>query len=160
MAADTSYPLAGQSIYTKQGSTEMVIGSTSLLTIDGTLQQNGLVNFSTNYVLMGSTVGTTITSYGVSVLAGRSTDGGALTYTVAAPRVGVRKTIFVTSANTTDRVIVDFNNNTFIGYGTQDILVFTVPGTAATLIGVTTSTWAIESMSPLTTGTIGVATTS
>lgn len=159
MAADNTYPLGGQGIYTKSGSTEMVIGSTSLLTVDGSLQINGLVNYSSNYILTASTANSTLTSYGISIVAGKSTDGGAITHTLAAPRPGIEKIIICTTANNTDTVRIDANNSIFSGFGTQDILVFISPG-SATLIGLSTATWGIKAMAPETTGTPAVATTS
>lgn len=154
MAADSFAPLGGQSVHLVPGSTELVIGSTSRLTLEGQLYH------SSNHVLTASTAASTLTNYGISIVAGKSTDGGSLIHTLAAPRPGVRKTIICTSANTTETVRIDANNSLFAGYGTQDILVFSAPGTAATLVGLSTASWGIESLSPLTTGTIGVATTS
>lgn len=160
MAADNTYPLGGQGIYTKAGSTEMVIGSTSLLTVEGTINlSSGTITYSTGYVLTGSTAGSTITNYGVSVLTRATTGSGALTWTLAAPRPNVRKTLICTTANATDTVIVDANNSPFNGYSTQDLLKFIDTG-AVELIGLSTAAWGIVSMSPVTTGTPAVATTS
>ena len=159
--ADNTYPLGGQGNRQEQGGKSWVIGSTGSLTVEsgGRIVQEGTISFSTNYVLVGSTAGSTITNYGVSILTRATTGLGALTWTLAAPSPGVRKTIVVTTANVTDTVKVDANNSPFNGYGTQDILIFIETG-AVELIGLTTASWGIVSSVPETTGTPVVATTS
>lgn len=164
MAADATYPLGGQGIYLKQGSTEMVIGSTSLLTIAAgatitdagthTLSAGGsLTVASSAYIADPVTTGSsgvTLPNYGHATLTGGTTATGAKTYPVAAPVAGCRLTAHATTANTSDAVLIDLNGATLSGWGTQDIIKLSTSGDFVELVGLSSSQWAIVGRTPTT----------
>lgn len=173
MAEDTSYPLAGQGIYIKQGSTEMVIGSTASVNVTGTITINssGVLNIdsggsmtvdSGGFITIGSSAyiadtvttpssGATVPNHGHATLTGGTTGTGQKTYTLAQPVAGCYFTAHCTTANTTDSALLDLNGATLSGYGTQDMIRFTTGATFVQLRGLSTSAWAIIAITPGTT---------
>lgn len=165
MAEDTSYPLGGQGIYIKQGSTEMVLGSTTVTNLYGTfnIQSSGVLAIQAGGSLtIGSSAfiadtvttassGATVPNHGHATLTGGTTATGQKTYTLAPPTAGCRFTAHCTTANTSDSALLDLNGATLSGYGTQDMIRFTTGATFVGLVGLSTSSWAITSITPGTT---------
>lgn len=156
MAADNTYPLGGQGVYIKQGSTELVIGSTSVLTVAGTqtLGAGGsLTVASSGFILdpvVAPTSGATVTSHGHATLTGGTTGTGAKTYVVAPPQAGCLFTAHATTANTSDCVLIDLNGATINGAGTQDIIKLSTGLDCVILRGLSTSAWAFVAKTPTT----------
>lgn len=165
MAEDSSYPLGGQGIYIQQGSTEMVVGSTSVQNVYGTLniRSSGvLAVLAGGSLTVGSsayiadtvttpTSGATVPNHGHTTLTGGTTATGQKTYTLAAPVAGCHFTCHCTTANTSDSALLDLNGATLSGYGTQDMIRFTTGATFVQLRGLSTSSWAIIAITPGTT---------
>lgn len=85
-----------------------------------------------------------ISAYGVTIVRA-TTAGGAGTRTLAAPIVGVRKTIICLTANSSDTVVVDATSDVIISNSTlysKNKITFTSPGVIE-LIGVTTAQYGI-----------------
>lgn len=93
---------------------------------------------------------TTMTAYGVSYIAttGVATSGVGRAY-LAAPIIGVEKTIILASTVAGWILDVDLTTNVGVGGTTGSFIGFSTLGTryqAVTLVGVTTSMWAVKSI--------------
>jgi hypothetical protein len=155
------------------------IGSTNQQIFDtkGRLYQNGRAIFSSNgskasyipeyfeNILATSSnvlTPTTMTAYGVSFIAttGVATSGVGRAY-LAAPIIGVEKTIVLGSTAAGWIMDVDLSTNVGCGGTTGSFIGFSTLGTryqSITLIGVTTSMWAVKCVNSTVSGGFDAAT--
>lgn len=164
MAADNTYPLGGQGVYIKQGSTEMVVGSTGVVNVLGSIVINssGDLNIDSGGkitlddggqiagpVTVQATTSGTITNYGITTI---GTTIASL-YTLAAPnRAGLEKSIYCTvhGATTVSQIVrTDSTSTTIVGTSNPAsvcirTLTFTNGGQSITLESLSTSAWGVK----------------
>jgi len=157
MASDASY---NASVYTKQGSTELVVDSSGVLTLEGTLNSTGTITVSAGGTLsvagtislttagvlkhsvVSETTAANLSESGVSVV---SSTGTKELYTIDTPAAGVTKYIYCDSASATGFVNV-YTGATSITFGeTTDnhYLKFNAAEEAVSLVGISATKWGI-----------------
>lgn len=149
MAGKNVFP-DGSAGYAKNNSTEFqLFSSTGQLYHNGsaiTANTSDLNNAGSKLaesVATGSSAATLV-NYGVSSITGTST--AALTLTLAAPLVGIRKVLACQEANSTQTVTIFTGSSatTILGTSAANNIVFSTKGIVE-LIGVTTAQWALLS---------------
>lgn len=164
MGADSTYPLGGQGIYTKQGDAEMVVGSTGVLNVIGQaiINSSGELNVDSGGaftiddgaqvskpVTVQTTTSGTITNYGITTI---GTTIASL-YSLAAPsRAGLEKSIYCTvhGATTVSQIVrTDSTSTTIVGTSNPAsvcirTLTFTNGGQSITLESLSTSAWGVK----------------
>lgn len=163
---DESYH-GGTGIYREQGGDRLVVGTAGEIVLgttngvvltssgitlgttnDGALTANGLILGSSGYVQQTVTAGVTtaaLSAMGISTIRS-TTAAGAQVFSLAAPIIGVTKTILCTQANATDTCTISAGTAVSIANTTtaasQNLYKFVAPGMVQ-LIGITTAHWGI-----------------
>lgn len=140
-------------IYRKQGGNEMVVASGGVITVDSgaSIAMSGTMSFAAGaytqvpiQTLTSTQTGTNVTNFGLTVLTGTTTGP---TFTLAAPVVGLQKTLSLTcsSSGATHRAVVRSNSTgvSFDTTGGNQITLATSALRGATLVAQTTAAWRI-----------------
>ena len=111
----------------------------------GTSGSEAKVDIQDFTTLTAASTGTTISARGIATLG--ATAGANLTYAIAAPTVGLRKTIFCTGASTGQIVSSTGAAATFQSTGGSTHITATFPnkGSCLSLVGLSTGIWGVTS---------------
>ncbi len=141
LTASSNAAITGALEVTGNSSFKGTLTVTGALTVNGGITSTNALTINVEYLSTNETI---LLNHGVSHL--WSTEGGARTYTLADPEIGILKFLCCSelASTGTDTVVVNVSTNVHIGFDTTNTqIIFTNPDTAVTLVGLSSVAWLV-----------------